>query len=57
MTIYNFAEAECIQRLQREIQAIDLNTISEDLTDEERSIRSILKSRRRLRMGKTRVTV
>lgn len=57
MTIYNFAEAECIQRIQREIQAIDLNTLSEDLTDEERGIRSILKSRRRLRMGKTRVTV
>ncbi|RLU21544.1 hypothetical protein DMN91_005917 [Ooceraea biroi] len=42
---------ECIQRLQREIQTIDLNVLSDDLTDEERSVRSILKSRRRLRMG------
>ncbi|XP_026825875.1 uncharacterized protein LOC105285909 isoform X2 [Ooceraea biroi] len=41
---------ECIQRLQREIQTIDLNVLSDDLTDEERSVRSILKSRRRLRM-------
>ncbi|GAB1866461.1 hypothetical protein CAJAP_07540 [Camponotus japonicus] len=47
----NDKEAECIQRIQREIQAIDLNTLSEDLTDEERDIRSLLKSRRRLRMG------
>ncbi|XP_070170061.1 uncharacterized protein [Polyergus mexicanus] len=43
--------AECIQRIQREIQTIDLNTLSEDLTDEERDVRSILTSRRRLRMG------
>ncbi|KAM0734837.1 hypothetical protein ACS0PU_011300 [Formica fusca] len=42
--------AECIQRIQREIQTIDLNTLSEDLTDEERDVRSILTSRRRLRM-------
>ncbi|XP_050456257.1 uncharacterized protein LOC126853987 isoform X1 [Cataglyphis hispanica] len=42
---------ECIQRIQREIQTIDLNTLSEDLTDEERAVRSIVTSRRRLRMG------
>ncbi|KAH0952540.1 hypothetical protein HN011_002285 [Eciton burchellii] len=39
-----------IERLQREIRTIDLNVLSDDLTDEERSVRSILKSRRRLRM-------
>lgn len=44
--------AECIQRIQREIEAIDLNILSEDSTDEERGVRSILKSRRRLRVGK-----
>lgn len=49
--------AECIQRIQREIEAIDLNILSEDSTDEERGVRSILKSRRRLRMGKIEVTV
>ncbi|XP_029161682.1 uncharacterized protein LOC114933323 [Nylanderia fulva] len=42
--------AECIQRIQREIEAIDLNILSEDSTDEERGVRSILKSRHRLRM-------
>lgn len=54
---YTILGAECIQRIQREIQAIDLNILSEDFTDEERAVRSILKSRRRLRMGKTEVTV
>jgi len=48
-------DTECIQRLQREIRTIDLNVLSDDLTDEERSVRSILKSRRRLRMGKIRI--
>ncbi|KAL6260192.1 hypothetical protein P5V15_007726 [Pogonomyrmex californicus] len=43
--------AECIQRVQREIQDIELNILSEDLTDEERNVRSILKYRRRLRPG------
>ncbi|KAL6439170.1 hypothetical protein ACFW04_003838 [Cataglyphis niger] len=46
----NDKEVECIQRIQREIQTIDLNTLSEDLTDEERAVRSIITSRRRLRM-------
>ncbi|XP_011062832.1 PREDICTED: uncharacterized protein LOC105151058 isoform X2 [Acromyrmex echinatior] len=40
---------ECIQQIQKEIQAIELNMLSDDLTDEERKIRSILKYRRRLR--------
>ncbi|XP_011062831.1 PREDICTED: uncharacterized protein LOC105151058 isoform X1 [Acromyrmex echinatior] len=42
---------ECIQQIQKEIQAIELNMLSDDLTDEERKIRSILKYRRRLRPG------
>ncbi|XP_011693975.1 PREDICTED: uncharacterized protein LOC105453587 isoform X1 [Wasmannia auropunctata] len=41
--------AECIQRVQRDIEAIELNMLSEDLTDEERDVRSIFKYRRRLR--------
>ncbi|XP_011630369.1 uncharacterized protein LOC105422622 isoform X3 [Pogonomyrmex barbatus] len=41
--------AECVQRVQREIQDFELNILSEDLTDEERNVRSILKYRRRLR--------
>ncbi|XP_071653874.1 uncharacterized protein [Temnothorax longispinosus] len=40
---------ECLHRIQKEIQAIELNMLSEDLTDEERNVRSILKYRRRLR--------
>ncbi|XP_036142575.1 uncharacterized protein LOC105838105 isoform X2 [Monomorium pharaonis] len=40
---------ECIQSIQKEIQAIELNMLSDDLTDEERNVRSILKYRRRLR--------
>lgn len=47
--MYNFAE--CVQRIQKEIQAIDLNIVSDDSTDEERNVRSILR-RRRLRFGK-----
>lgn len=47
--------AECIQQIQKEIQAIELNMLSEDLTDEERNVRSILKYRRRLRPGKIRL--
>ncbi|XP_011693976.1 PREDICTED: uncharacterized protein LOC105453587 isoform X2 [Wasmannia auropunctata] len=43
--------AECIQRVQRDIEAIELNMLSEDLTDEERDVRSIFKYRRRLRPG------
>ncbi|XP_028049740.2 uncharacterized protein LOC105838105 isoform X1 [Monomorium pharaonis] len=42
---------ECIQSIQKEIQAIELNMLSDDLTDEERNVRSILKYRRRLRPG------
>ncbi|XP_012056879.1 PREDICTED: uncharacterized protein LOC105619976 [Atta cephalotes] len=42
---------ECIQHIQKEIQAVELNMLSDDLTDEERKIRSILKYRRRLRPG------
>lgn len=49
------SDAECIQRIQREIQAIELNMLSEDPTDEERNVRSILKYRRRLRPGKIRL--
>ncbi|XP_018398677.1 PREDICTED: uncharacterized protein LOC108776528 [Cyphomyrmex costatus] len=50
----NFVEdsnkgAECIQNIQREIQAVELNMLSDDLTDEERKVRSVLKYRRRLR--------
>ncbi|XP_024878317.1 uncharacterized protein LOC112458763 isoform X1 [Temnothorax curvispinosus] len=41
--------SECLHRIQKEIQAIELNMLSEDLTDEERNVRSILKYRRRLR--------
>ncbi|XP_018365855.1 PREDICTED: uncharacterized protein LOC108763052 [Trachymyrmex cornetzi] len=41
--------AECIQHIQKEIQAVELNMLSDDLTDEERKIRSVLKYRRRLR--------
>lgn len=44
--------AECIERIQREIQAIELNMLSENPTDEERNVRSLLKYRRRLRPGK-----
>ncbi|XP_018300723.1 uncharacterized protein [Mycetomoellerius zeteki] len=40
---------ECIQHIQREIQAVELNMLSDDLTEEERKIRSILKYKRRLR--------
>ncbi|XP_018342442.1 PREDICTED: uncharacterized protein LOC108748670 [Trachymyrmex septentrionalis] len=42
---------ECIQHIQKEIQAVELNMLSDDLTDEERKIRSVLKYRRRLRPG------
>ncbi|XP_018300725.1 uncharacterized protein [Mycetomoellerius zeteki] len=42
---------ECIQHIQREIQAVELNMLSDDLTEEERKIRSILKYKRRLRPG------
>ncbi|XP_039311833.1 uncharacterized protein LOC105195450 isoform X1 [Solenopsis invicta] len=42
---------ECVQSIQREIQAIEMNMLSEDLTDEERNARSILKYRRRLKPG------
>ncbi|XP_077274745.1 uncharacterized protein LOC143904186 isoform X1 [Temnothorax americanus] len=43
--------SKCLHRIQKEIQAIELNMLSEDLTDEERNVRSILKYRRRLRPG------
>ncbi|XP_011876044.1 PREDICTED: uncharacterized protein LOC105566563 isoform X2 [Vollenhovia emeryi] len=51
----NFADsdkvsgAECIQRIQKEVEAVELNMLSEDLTDEERDVRSVSKYRRRLR--------
>ncbi|XP_011159145.2 uncharacterized protein LOC105195450 isoform X4 [Solenopsis invicta] len=44
---------ECVQSIQREIQAIEMNMLSEDLTDEERNARSILKYRRRLKPEST----
>ncbi|XP_011876042.1 PREDICTED: uncharacterized protein LOC105566563 isoform X1 [Vollenhovia emeryi] len=53
----NFADsdkvsgAECIQRIQKEVEAVELNMLSEDLTDEERDVRSVSKYRRRLRPG------
>lgn len=47
--------AECIRSIQREIRDIEQNMISEDMTDEERNVRSILKYRRRLRPGKIRL--
>lgn len=39
---------ECVKRLQRESETVDLNILPEDLTDEKRDVRS-LKSKHRLR--------
>ncbi|XP_072765616.1 uncharacterized protein [Anoplolepis gracilipes] len=46
----NYDKVKCIKHIEREIQAVDLNILSEDLMDEERAIRCILKSRHRLKM-------
>ncbi|XP_020281973.1 uncharacterized protein LOC109853855 isoform X2 [Pseudomyrmex gracilis] len=44
------ADVECVKRLQRESETVDLNILPEDLTDEKRDVRS-LKSKHRLRTG------
>ncbi|XP_032662930.1 uncharacterized protein LOC116840390 isoform X2 [Odontomachus brunneus] len=54
---FNDDNEECIQRLQREIQTIDLNALSDDFTNEERSSRAAFKPRRRLRIGDARKVV